>query len=85
MRPTALSRGLKKDPGDGEFERILGNASRLSLCLIGALGVMFALQVGQFVLAPVLLAITIGLMFGRWRICSKTAACPRGCRRRWWC
>lgn len=64
MRPTGLSRGLKKDPGDGEFERILGNASRLSLCLIGALGVMFALQVGQFVLAPVLLAITIGLMFG---------------------
>ena len=64
LRPTGLSRGLKKDPGDGEFERILGNASRLSLCLIGALGVMFALQVGQFVLAPVLLAITIGLMFG---------------------
>lgn len=64
LRPTGLSRGLNKDPGDGEFERILGNASRLSLCLIGVLGVMFALQVGQFVLAPVLLAITIGLMFG---------------------
>lgn len=61
---AGLSRGLTKDLGNTQFERILGNASRLSLCLMGVIAAMFALQVGQFVLAPVLLAITIGLMFG---------------------
>jgi predicted PurR-regulated permease PerM len=66
LKPTRSgpSRGLTRDLGNTQFERVLTNASRLSLCLVGIIGVMFALQVGQFVLAPVLLAITIGLMFG---------------------
>lgn len=66
LKPTRSgpSRGLSREIGNTQFERVLTNASRLSLCLVGIIGVMFALQVGQFVLAPVLLAITIGLMFG---------------------
>lgn len=66
LKPTRSgpSRGLSRDIGNTQFERVLTNASRLSLCLVGIVTVMFALQVGQFVLAPVLLAITIGLMFG---------------------
>lgn len=58
------SRGLSKDLNNTQFERVLGNAAQLAVCLIGALTLLVALQAGQFILAPVFLAITIGLMFG---------------------
>jgi len=58
------SRGLSKDLNKTQFERVLGNASQLAICLIGALAALIALQAGQFILAPVFLAITVGLMFG---------------------
>lgn len=58
------SRGLSKDLNNTQFERVLGNASKLALCLIGAIAALVALQAGQFILAPVFLAITVGLMFG---------------------
>lgn len=61
---SSPTKGLSKELGNTQFERVLGNASKLSLCLMGALAAMAALQVGQFILAPVFLAITIGLMFG---------------------
>ena len=58
------SKGLSKDLNNTQFERVLGNASQLAICVIGAVAVVVALQAGQFILAPVFLAITVGLMFG---------------------
>ncbi len=62
--PKRPSKGLSKDLDNTQFERVLGNASKLAICLIGAVTVLVAVQAGQFILAPVFLAITIGLMFG---------------------
>lgn len=61
---TGPSKGLAKDLNNTQFERVLGNASRLAICLIGIVTLLVAVQAGQFILAPVFLAITIGLMFG---------------------
>lgn len=61
---TGPSKGLTKDLNNTQFERVLGNASRLAMCLVGALAAVVALHLGQFILAPVFLAITVGLMFG---------------------
>jgi len=47
-----------------QFERILNNASRLSIVAIGCVVMLFVLQAGQVFLAPVTLAIVVGLMFG---------------------
>ncbi|HEY0854085.1 MAG TPA: hypothetical protein VGD86_04585, partial [Devosia sp.] len=58
------SKGLSKDLNNTQFERVLGNASQIAICVIGAVAVVVALQAGQFILAPVFLAITVGLMFG---------------------
>lgn len=58
------TKGLSKELRNTQFERVLGNASKLSIVMIGAITFMVALQAGQFFLAPVFLAITIGLMFG---------------------
>lgn len=49
---------------ESQFERVLGNAARLSIVLVGLVVALMALQAGQMILAPVLLAIVIGLMFG---------------------
>jgi predicted PurR-regulated permease PerM len=46
------------------FERVLDNASRMSLVLVGVVVALVAIQAAQVILAPVLLAIVIGLMFG---------------------
>ncbi|WP_158625945.1 AI-2E family transporter [Arsenicitalea aurantiaca] len=46
------------------FERVLGNASRIALVLIGAVVLLATLQMGQMFLAPIALSIVIGLMFG---------------------
>jgi predicted PurR-regulated permease PerM len=46
------------------FERVLDNASRMSLVLVGVVVALVAIQAAQVILAPVLLAIVIGLKFG---------------------
>jgi predicted PurR-regulated permease PerM len=61
---TGPSKGLTKELNNTQFERVLGNASRLAICLIGAIAALVAVQAGQFILAPVFLAVTVGLMFG---------------------
>ena len=53
-----------RDVARTNFERVLGNASRMSLVLIGIVVALVAIQAAQVILAPVLLAIVIGLMFG---------------------
>ncbi|QDZ11000.1 AI-2E family transporter [Devosia ginsengisoli] len=53
-----------QDMSESQFERITGNAARVAIVFMGFLALLFALQVGQVFLAPVTLAIVIGLMFG---------------------
>lgn len=47
-----------------QFENILQNASRLSILMIGIFAFAVAMSLGKFILAPISLAIVIGLMFG---------------------
>lgn len=62
-RATARSAALE-DMKQSQFERVLGNAARVALVLVGFLLLLVALKEGQVFLAPVTLAIVIGLMFG---------------------
>ena len=55
---------IGQELSESQFERILRNISGVSLVFVGFIALVFALQVGQVFLAPVLLAIVIGLMFG---------------------
>lgn len=48
----------------GQFERLLTNAAKIAVVLIGAVVVLAVLRIGQVIIAPVLLAVVIGLMFG---------------------
>lgn len=47
-----------------QFERVLTNASRMGIVFLACIAVLVTLKIGQVILAPVLLAIAIGLMFG---------------------
>lgn len=60
MRRSALPKTMT----DAQFERILGNAARVALILLGALAFAAALAMGKMILAPIALAIVVGLMFG---------------------
>ena len=53
-----------RDMSESQFERLLANAGRIALVMIGLLALLVALKEGQVFLAPVTLAIVIGLMFG---------------------
>jgi predicted PurR-regulated permease PerM len=64
MARTAKTRAAARDLGNSEFERVAANAARIALIFIGFATLLFVLQVGQVILAPVTLAIVIGLMFG---------------------
>lgn len=58
------TRRVDEAASTSQFERILANAARGSLVLIGFVILVVALQAGQVILAPLFLAITVGLMFG---------------------
>lgn len=62
--PAIPHRPAADDMNQSQFERILNNAARLSMVAIGCVVVLFVLQVGQVFLAPVTLAVVMGLMFG---------------------
>jgi predicted PurR-regulated permease PerM len=49
---------------DTQFERVLTLSARLSLLLLGTLALVIALALGKVILAPIALAIVVGLMFG---------------------
>ena len=53
-----------EDLSESQFERLMANVARIALIFVGLLALLFALHVGQVFLAPVTLAIVIGLMFG---------------------
>ena len=55
---------LQRDLAETQFERVLTNASRLAIILIGVVVLLATLQAGAVILAPVFLAVVVGLMFG---------------------
>jgi predicted PurR-regulated permease PerM len=64
-----MSRGTIRREARGflskaEFETLLANVARLSLIAIATIVLIAALDVAQVILAPVFLAVVIGLMFG---------------------
>lgn len=63
MRMTRTRR-LERELARTNFERVLGNASQMAMVVVGIVIALVAIQSAQFILAPLLLAVTIGLMFG---------------------
>jgi predicted PurR-regulated permease PerM len=55
---------LERELANTQFERILTNASQISLLVLGLVAAFAALSAGQYVLAPIFIAITLGLMCG---------------------
>lgn len=51
-------------PPKSNFELLLSRGSQLAMICLGLLGLIFTLEAGQFLLAPVALAVIIGLMLG---------------------
>lgn len=58
------TRSAADEMNESQFERVLDNAARLAIVAVGVVVMLFVLQVGQMFLAPVTLAIVVGLMFG---------------------
>lgn len=59
-----MKRLAQDDMAESQFERVIGNAARIALVFAGFVALVAVLQAGQVFLAPVTLAIVIGLMFG---------------------
>lgn len=57
-------RSATEDMNESQFERLLNNAARLAVVAMGVVVMLVVLQAGQVFLAPVTLAIVVGLMFG---------------------
>jgi predicted PurR-regulated permease PerM len=67
LRKPVASRprkGLVNDIRRTNFERVLGNAAKMATVLVGVVIAFVAIREAQVILAPVFLAITVGLMFG---------------------
>lgn len=47
-----------------DFETLLGNVARIAVVFLGAVALIAVLDIAQVILAPIFLAIVIGLMFG---------------------
>lgn len=58
------SKRLAEEIANTAVERIIGNSAQLAIIGIGFVVLVVALHLGQVVLAPVFLAIVVGLMFG---------------------
>jgi len=63
LQPRAKA-AVSPDMNESQFERVLNNVARLAIVGIGFAVLLAVLQAGQVFLAPVTLAIVIGLMFG---------------------
>ncbi len=63
-KAAGVSNAVLRDISRTNFERVLGNASRMAMVLVGVVVALVAVHAAQVILAPVLLAITVGLMFG---------------------
>jgi predicted PurR-regulated permease PerM len=58
------ARANPDEMSESQFERVLNNVARLAMVGVGFAVLLMVLQQGQVFLAPVTLAIVIGLMFG---------------------
>jgi predicted PurR-regulated permease PerM len=56
--------GRAEAMSESQFERLLSNAAQLAIVGLGLAALLLVLQAGQVILAPVTLAIVVGLMFG---------------------
>lgn len=56
--------GLERDIARTNFERVLGNTAQMAMVAVGVVIVLVAVREAQVILAPVFLAILIGLVFG---------------------
>lgn len=63
-RTSKSSRAAPRSMDRAQFERILENSSQIAILLMGIVAFAVAMSLGKFILAPVSLAIVIGLMFG---------------------
>lgn len=57
-------RAIPKSMTDSQFDRVVTQASRFAVLITGGLALVVALALGKVVLAPITLAIVVGLMFG---------------------
>src|SRR5882757_6873166 len=63
-RAPGQTRAVPVSMSAAQFERVMANASRLAILILGALAFLVALSLGKVILAPISLAIFVGLMFG---------------------
>src|SRR6185312_13257974 len=57
-------RAVPKSMSGIQFDRVTTLSSRFALIVLGILAVIVALSLGRVILAPITLAIVVGLMFG---------------------
>lgn len=67
-----------RDVSRTNFERVLGNAAQMAIVLVGIVVALVAIQAAQVILAPVMLAIIIGLMFGPLADMMENRGVPEG-------
>ncbi len=73
-----MRNAVLRDISRTNFERLLGNASKMAMVLVGVVVALVAIQAAQVILAPVLLAITVGLMFGPLADLMENRGIPEG-------
>lgn len=76
--PIGVRSALLRDISRTNFERLLGNASKMAMVLVGVVVALVAIQAAQVILAPVFLAIVIGLMFGPLADMMENRGIPEG-------
>lgn len=64
MPIRASRRAIPQTMTTAQFERVMANASSFALLAIGGLAIFTGLALGKVILAPICLAIVVGLMFG---------------------
>ena len=63
-RPVYKLPPIARLPLKVDIDVLLGRASSVAVVLLGVIGAVFALHAGAFILMPVALAVTVGLMLG---------------------
>lgn len=46
-----------------DFERVLNNSAQVAVLMVGAVAVVAVLSIGKVILAPIILAVVVGMMF----------------------
>jgi len=55
---------IPKSMSGPQFDRVMSVSARFALLIVGALALILALALGRAILAPITLAVVVGLMFG---------------------